>query len=487
MCKSIVARVRGNIPMMATSFGSQRGFQLLSRLWNSAVSPGAKSCGAHKVVADFPRLHQLIHLPPISSQRLATPVGLERLSERLSLNVPAWMTSNRHLFTQSTKCGSPAWKWQTAGNIPKPAHSLYTSAVQATVFSGSRQKLLPHLWTLTRANKQVGGSHWMAGQGTRFYEAPSWSDRIRFKTRQLLQGTKAAAKSSPASAAVYQQATKVAKGPMKQISRVTSQYRAAAGLQLEAFWKQNYLWVVGAAGVVLIMLLWRLMFGIASKFIGFSEGMAKYGFLALSAAIVAFAGLYARARYVVNPDAVYRHAMRALNANAGVLEVLGAPLSGSDIRAYVMSGGGLRMKNFKPRLSNKRCFLLFPVRGSERKGLVSAEVKKKQGKYDFKLLAVDVPTAGMVEEQRVYVRGSQEVYDSAGGVISELRDPLVRAMAKQHDFEVEDEREAEEDKQQKLKEEEEALAALEEAAEKTASEQRENARAEDGKTKVTAQ
>lgn len=71
--------------------------------------------------------------------------------------------------------------------------------------------------------------------------------------------------------------------------------------------------------------------------------------------------------------------MRRLNTSAGILEVMGAPLSGSDLRAYVMSGGGITLKKFKPTFRSKRCFLIFPVRGSERKGLVSVEVKKKKG------------------------------------------------------------------------------------------------------------
>lgn len=71
--------------------------------------------------------------------------------------------------------------------------------------------------------------------------------------------------------------------------------------------------------------------------------------------------------------------MRRLNTSAGILEVMGAPLSGSDLRAYVMSGGGVTLKKFKPTFRSKRCFLIFPVRGSERKGLVSVEVKKKKG------------------------------------------------------------------------------------------------------------
>lgn len=67
--------------------------------------------------------------------------------------------------------------------------------------------------------------------------------------------------------------------------------------------------------------------------------------------------------------------------SAGVLEVMGTPLKGTELRAYVMSGG-VRLKNFKLRVG-KRCFLIFPIRGSQRNGLVSVEVKKKKGQVFF--------------------------------------------------------------------------------------------------------
>ena len=44
-----------------------------------------------------------------------------------------------------------------------------------------------------------------------------------------------------------------------------------------------------------------------------------------------------------------------------------------------MSGGGIIFKKFKPTIRSKRFFLMFHVQGSERKGLVSVEVKKKKG------------------------------------------------------------------------------------------------------------
>ncbi|KAF4380059.1 hypothetical protein F8388_018183 [Cannabis sativa] len=244
-------------------------------------------------------------------------------------------------------------------------------------------------------------------------------------------------------------AKKVFEKPASAVASTFSRYREAIGLQIEAFFRRNYLFVLGAVGVVACALLWRIMFGIANTFIGFSEGMAKYGFLALSSAIVAFAGLYVRARFTINPDRVYRIAMRRLNTSAGILEVMGAPLSGSDLRAYVMSGGGLTIKNFKPRIRSKRCFLLFPIRGSERKGLVSVEVKKKKGQYDMKLLAVDIPMASG-PDQRLFLEGDEVEYKVGGGLISQLRDPVVKAMSAAKEFDTLDQIEEEEDAEREL-------------------------------------
>ncbi|KAH9609238.1 hypothetical protein KSS87_015297 [Heliosperma pusillum] len=334
-------------------------------------------------------------------------------------------------------------------------------------------------------------------------------------------------------------AKKVVQQPLSVVSKTFSRYKGAIGLQIEGFWKRNVLFVVGAGGVLVCIMLWRIMFGIANTFVGLSEGMAKYGFLALSSAMVAFAiytydgqfqasigqsfhhlegtasvtredgdglirkeikinerkvekdlgslalkrarrtqcgamaiiqgegaglmnrrqfltkylllpiGLYLRSRYAVNPDKVYRMAMRELNTDARSLEVMGAPLAGTDLRAYVMSGGGLTMTKFKPRLRSKSCFLIFPVRGSERKGLASVHVKKKKGKYDVKLLAVDVPMASG-PDQRIFLVGGEEEYRIGGGLIAELRDPVVRAMAATKELEERDDIEAEEDEEKEL-------------------------------------
>ncbi|CAA6661890.1 unnamed protein product [Spirodela intermedia] len=241
--------------------------------------------------------------------------------------------------------------------------------------------------------------------------------------------------------------------PLIALSSVVSRYREVIGLQTEAFWKRNYLVLVGAAGVLLCIVLWRLMFGVASTFVGLSEGMAKYGFLALASAMVAFTGIYLRARFTVNPDKIYRMAMRKLNTSAGILEIMGAPLTGTDVRAYVMSGGGVRLKNFKLRFGGKRCFLIFPIKGSDRRGLVSVEAKKKKGQYDIKLLAVDIPMA-TGPDQRIFMIGDEAEYRVGGGLISELRDPIVKAMAAEKEFEDQDLREEEEDEKREIEEEE---------------------------------
>lgn len=244
-------------------------------------------------------------------------------------------------------------------------------------------------------------------------------------------------------------AKKVVDKPLSLFNSTFSRYKEAIGLQIEGYWKRNYMFVLGAAGVFVCITLWRIMFGIANTFVGLSEGMARYGFLALSASMVAFAGLYLRSRYTINPDKVYRMAMKELNTSAGILEVMGTPLTGTDLRAYVMSGGGVTLSKFKPRVRSKRCFLIFPIRGSEMKGLVSVGVKRSKGKYNMKLLAVDIPMASG-PEQRLFVVGDEEEYRVGGGLIAELRDPVVRAMAATKELEERDDIEEEEDQEREL-------------------------------------
>ncbi|GFP89389.1 hypothetical protein PHJA_001082600 [Phtheirospermum japonicum] len=246
-------------------------------------------------------------------------------------------------------------------------------------------------------------------------------------------------------------AKKLVKTPGLAFKNALTRYNDAARLQIEAFWRRNYLVVVGAGGFVVCIVLWRVLFGVANTFIGFSEGMAKYGFLALSSAIVAFSGLYLHSRFNINPDKVYRMAMTRLNTSASVLEAMGAPLTGTDLRAYVMSGGGIALSNFYPRVRSKRCFLIFPRQGSDKKGLVSVEVKKNKGQYDMKLLAVDIPVASG-PDQRLFLIGDEEEYRIGDGLISELRDPVVKALTAAKEFEARDLKEDEEDDEREIRE-----------------------------------
>lgn len=146
--------------------------------------------------------------------------------------------------------------------------------------------------------------------------------------------------------------------------------------------------------------------------------------------------LYMRRRYSVDPAAVYRLAMLRLNTDPGILEVrvpasclcaawmpepglacqspilkesslspsqptplpsrcpplgpefpfpspaaaqvMGAPITGSNLRATVTTGGGLRFRGLRPRVQAKRLQMIFPLKGSERRGLVSLEAKKRR-------------------------------------------------------------------------------------------------------------
>jgi hypothetical protein len=63
-----------------------------------------------------------------------------------------------------------------------------------------------------------------------------------------------------------------------------------------------------------------------------------------------------------------------------------------------------------------------------------------QGRYVFKLLAVDVPsvTGG---QQRLFLEGGPAVYGRSG-VLNELREPFLRALGMQETWDAEDEADA---------------------------------------------
>ena len=69
--------------------------------------------------------------------------------------------------------------------------------------------------------------------------------------------------------------------------------------------------------------------------------------------------------------------------------------------------------------------------------------------YNVKMLAVDIPMA-TGPDQRIFLVGDENEYRVGGGLISELRDPIVKAMAAEKEFEELDQKEEEEDAQREL-------------------------------------
>jgi hypothetical protein len=83
----------------------------------------------------------------------------------------------------------------------------------------------------------------------------------------------------------------------------------------------------------------------------------------------------------------------------------------------------------------------------------------------MKLLAVDIPMASG-PDQRLFLIGDEQEYKVGGGLISELRDPIVKAMTAEKEFDDLDEREEAEDEHREREEaeREEAEALMREEA-----------------------
>jgi hypothetical protein len=218
--------------------------------------------------------------------------------------------------------------------------------------------------------------------------------------------------------------------------------RRALSLQLEAAWERHSRKALAAGTLLLAYLMFKAMHFSAQAFVDVSESLAAVGVLGLAATGAALGSVWLyRRRLVIDPDAVYRQAMLRLNTHPGVLEVLGAPVAGSAVRASVVTGGGLKFKGLRPKLRSRRVQMIWPLRGAERRGLVSLEAKKRRGQLQVKLLAVDCPQpAALGGEQRIYVEGGPAVY-SRGGVLDELRRPFLAALTSQEAAEAEEEAE----------------------------------------------
>ncbi|KAF5826053.1 hypothetical protein DUNSADRAFT_5203 [Dunaliella salina] len=121
----------------------------------------------------------------------------------------------------------------------------------------------------------------------------------------------------------------------------------------------------------------------------------------------------------------------SLAAQWGLL-VMGAPLAGSDMRAYVMTGGGAYLSKkatLRPKIRSRRIQMIFPLHGSERSGMVSVEAKKRKGRHVFKLLAVDVRQGEGLstssQPARIYLQGNDVIY-SRGDVLEQMRRPFLQ-------------------------------------------------------------
>jgi len=236
----------------------------------------------------------------------------------------------------------------------------------------------------------------------------------------------------------------LAKTPLAQLKQAQQDVRDSslrvARETLAGLWAANKHVIVGLAVSVAIYYVWRTTYGVVSLFLDLSETFAELGVLAVTVAAALGLGLYVRdERARINPSKLYRMAMTKMNTSPTVLDVMGAPLTGSHLQASVLSGGGVRVKGYGLKVRSKRLHMIFPVSGPEARGVVSIEAKKKRGRHKFKLLAVDV-VRNDGHEERIFLEGSDSLYNR-GGILSELRDPFLKVAAAQSMYEREDDEE----------------------------------------------
>eukprot|EP00736_Rhodelphis_marinus_P003568 Rmarinus@m.23031 len=221
---------------------------------------------------------------------------------------------------------------------------------------------------------------------------------------------------------------------------VTVKLRAVMLGRLREIYQQYPIPVVATVGGITATILWRVSFGIASTFIDVAETFAEVGLMFGAAGSVALAWKGIHWYYHVDPGTASRLAYRAVHDNEEVVRTLGTPLTTTQLRAYVISGGGFKMEGMKPKIRRRHAHILFPVYGPDGRGIVSVEAKKKKGRTQFKVLAVDTI------DKRILIEGDLERYED--GVLSELRDPMVNAMIAEADYDDEDLLEEIEDRKQ---------------------------------------
>ncbi|GJP73167.1 hypothetical protein CLOP_g3903 [Closterium sp. NIES-67] len=208
--------------------------------------------------------------------------------------------------------------------------------------------------------------------------------------------------------------------PRTALHRIAWQYRDAAALQVEAFWRNHSLLLLSAGGISLSLLLWGCSFRLASLFLTMPPNSLGLSYLLASSTAVTALGVGVRAYATISPAMVYRMAMCALNTHAGALEVLGAPLLGAPVRAYVQGGGGIVLSGIAVRPAPRQCWLVFRVRGAEGRAVVNVEVQRHNGQYGLRLVALDV-AAGSAGSQQLLVVGDDAALARAQPVLQGLR------------------------------------------------------------------
>lgn len=243
-----------------------------------------------------------------------------------------------------------------------------------------------------------------------------------------------------------------------------------AALHADAFWQAHGPKVVGLAAILATYGAWRVTSALHAAVSGGAPLSPGQTLVSAAAAVTLVGGASAalRARYALSPDTVYRAALARLNADPGVLELLGAPLAGSPARALVQTGGGLRLgragaapgRSFLglplPAPRPRRVQMVFPLAGPSRRGLAAVEAKKRGGRLVFRVLAVDVPVeragvplglasspggapsqASPFWEHRIFLEGDDAAY-GRGGVFAALRGPFSQALALRRSHDEED-------------------------------------------------
>ncbi|GMH32499.1 hypothetical protein BSKO_00333 [Bryopsis sp. KO-2023] len=236
--------------------------------------------------------------------------------------------------------------------------------------------------------------------------------------------------------------------------RLSGSLNRALALQFEAFWQSYSKLVLAAIGLSGAYIVWKLTGNL------WSTTMRMY----VAVTLLAGAYIYFQRRFSIDPEAVYRLGLLKLNTHAGILDVMGAPLAGSDLRSYVLTGGGVRLDGMQVKHTSRRVHMVFPLKGSERRGLVFLEGKKRKGRYHLKVLGVDVPSHGD-QEERLYVIGDSSVY-SRGGVLASLREPIVKAHLLKSVHEQEDDEDDRKEESDRYRDREAAAAARMERAPK---------------------